>query len=438
MKTALIIMFSKLLYKIGKVMGKGSSMPGQIALKLDKNILGKVKLPKDIVVVTGSNGKTSTTEMICNILQKNGYDVGCNKEGSNQTEGVTTMILNCCNLKGEVKKDVLVIESDERYLRHTLKFFTPKYIVVTNLYRDQMTRNGHPELIYKIIKEGIDEKATLILNTDDPLSSLYGYKKDNVVYFGMNESKLSTKENTGVYNDGKYCPNCKSQMHYDYYNYAHIGGYHCYNCGHERKEPSYAVTNVDLKKGEIQINKKYNISMSLRSVYNAYNMLAAFAVTNLIGVHEDKIVSELTQYVMQNDRVQSFELNGHESMLLTSKHENSISYNQSLSYLVREKKDCTVVLIVDAVSRKYFTSETSWLWDIDFELLNDDCVKKIVLAGKYVHDLKSRFEYTDIDNDKIVAFEDLDDMMQEVKEKSIGNIYVVTCFSDRMKFMNRR
>ena len=266
MKTAFIIMVSKLLYKIGKLLGKGSSMPGQIALKLDKNILQKVKLPKDIVVVTGSNGKTSTTEMICNILEKNGYEVGCNKEGSNQTEGVTTMILNCCNLKGKVKKDVLVIESDERYLRHTLKFFTPKYIVVTNLYRDQMTRNGHPELIYKIIKEGIDEKVTLILNTDDPLSSLYGYKKDNVVYFGMNETNLSTKENNSVYNDGKYCPNCKSIMQYDYYNYAHIGGYYCENCGHARKEPSYAVTNVDLQTGEITVNDKYNISMSLRSI----------------------------------------------------------------------------------------------------------------------------------------------------------------------------
>ena len=438
MKTAFIIMVSKLLYKIGKLLGKGSSMPGQIALKLDKNILRKVKLPEEIVVVTGSNGKTSTTEMICNILQNSGYNVGCNKEGSNQTEGVTTMILNCCNLKGEVKKDVLVIESDERYLRHTLKFFTPKYIVVTNLYRDQMTRNGHPELIYKIIKEGIDEKSTLILNTDDPLSSLYGYKKDKVVYFGMNENNLSTKENTSVYNDGKYCPNCKTLMRYDYYNFAHIGGYHCDNCGHARKNPTYAVTNVDLQTGEITINDKYKISMSLRSVYNAYNMLAAYAVSNLIGVDEEKIVSELTEYVMQNDRIQSFEVGKHEAMLLTSKHENSISYNQSLTYLVKENKECTVVLIVDAVSRKYFTSETSWLWDIDFELLKADCVKRVVLAGKYVHDLKSRFVYTNIDSEKIVSYINLDDMMRDVKTNSIGKIYVVTCFSDRMKFMDRR
>ena len=179
---SIVILISKLLYIIGKMIGKGSSMPGKIALKLDKNILKKISLPSDIIMVTGSNGKTSTVEMICSTLEANGYNVGCNKEGSNQTEGVTTMILNASNLKGEVKKDVLVIESDERYLRHTLKHFRPKYLVVTNLYRDQMTRNGHPELIYNIIKEAITDDIHLILNADDPLSSLYGFKRENVTY----------------------------------------------------------------------------------------------------------------------------------------------------------------------------------------------------------------------------------------------------------------
>ena len=121
----------------------------------------KIKLPEDIIIVTGSNGKTSTTELICSVLEKNGYNVGCNKEGSNQTEGVATMILNACTMNGVVKKDVLVIESDERYTRHTLKHFNAKYMVVTNLYRDQMTRNGHPELIYEIVKEAIDKDIHL-------------------------------------------------------------------------------------------------------------------------------------------------------------------------------------------------------------------------------------------------------------------------------------
>ncbi len=437
MNKSLIIILNKLMYKIGKILKKGSSKPGQVALKLDKEILSKVNLPEDIIVVTGSNGKTSTTELIYNILKDNGYSVGCNLEGSNQTEGVTTMILNNCNLKGEVEKDVLVIESDERYLRHTLKFFKPKYLIVTNLYRDQMTRNGHPELIYDIINEALSDGIHLILNTDDPLSSLYGYQKENVTYFGMNENTLSTKANTSAYDDGKYCPNCKNKMEYSYYNYAHIGGYKCENCGHERKNPEYAVTALDLETGEVKINDKYKLKIGLRSIYNAYNVLAAFAVTNLMGVKAENIINTLNEYIMKNDRVQSFEIGEHKGMLLTSKHENSISYNQSISYVVNEDKPSTIVFIVDAVSRKYFTSETSWLWDIDFEKINNECVKKVILGGKYVHDLVARFNYSDIDMNKVIVAKDLDQMMQEVKDKAIGDVYVITCFSDRMKFMNR-
>ncbi len=435
---SLIILLSKILYKIGKLIGKGSSMPGKIALKLDKNILKKIYLPDDIIVVTGSNGKTSTVEMICDILENNGYSVGCNKEGSNQTEGVTTMILNNCNLKGEVKKDVLVIESDERYLRRTLKYFRPKYLVVTNLYRDQMTRNGHPELIYDIIKEAVTDDIHLVLNADDPLSSLYGYKRDNVTYFGMDENEFSKKTNDSAYNDGAYCPNCKSKLRYDYYHYNHIGSFTCDKCGHKRHEPDYAVTSINLEKGEMEVNSKYKLKMNLRSIYNAYNLLAAFAATRLVGLKEELIVSSLNSFIAHNDRVQTFEINGRDAMLLTSKHENSISYNQSLLYVTRENKPCTVVIIVDAVSRKYYTSETSWLWDIDFELLKAACVEKVILAGKYVHDLVTRFEFAGIDMNKVCAKENLDEMMTEVKENSTGKIYVITCFSDRMKFLDRR
>lgn len=236
---------------------------------------------------------------------------------------------------------------------------------------------------------------------------------------------------------GKYCPNCKKVMQYTYHNFAHIGGYKCENCGHERKNPDYAVTAIDLKTGEIKINDKYKLKMGLRSIYSAYNVLAAFAVTNLMGIKPENIINTLNDYIMKNDRVQTFEVGEHKGMLLTSKHENSISYNQSISYVVNEDKPCTVVFIVDAVSRKYFTSETSWLWDIDFEKINAENVKKVILAGKYVHDLVARFTYSTIDMKKVFATQDLEQMMKEVKENTIGDIYVITCFSDRMKFMNR-
>ena len=347
------------------------------------------------------------------------------------------MILNNSSLFGKVKKDALVIESDERYLRHTLKFFKPNYLVITNLYRDQMTRNGNPEHIFEIIKEARLDDIHLILNADDPLSSLYGYGRNNVSYFGINNCEISTEEFSGVYNDGYYCPNCKHKMTYSYYNFAHIGGFKCSECGHERHNPDFAVTNANLIDGNVRINDKYDLKISLRSFYFVYNVLATYAVCKLSGIEDEKIISSLNEYVMKNDRVQSFKIGEHEGMLLTSKHENSIAYNQSIDYVVKENKPCTVVVIVDQISRKYFTSETSWIWDINFEKLNSDCVKKVILSGKYVHDLNSRFNYSKCDNSKIYSFENLDEMMSFVKESAIGDIYLITCFTDRYKFINR-
>ena len=136
MKKVLAIIVCKIVRVIGKLVGKGSSLPGKIALKIDPNILSEVKLPKYVIAVTGSNGKTSTVEMIKAVLDKSGLSVAYNGEGSNQIEGVTTFILDNADLKGNVKKDVVLLESDERYARHTFKHFVPTYYVITNLYRD--------------------------------------------------------------------------------------------------------------------------------------------------------------------------------------------------------------------------------------------------------------------------------------------------------------
>ncbi len=227
MKTSIIILLCKLLRVIGKLVGKGSSLPGRIALKLDPNILKKIKLPDEIVAVTGSNGKTSTVEMIAHVLKSNGKKIAYNKEGSNQIEGVTTFLLNDCTLGGRVKSDIILMESDERFARHTFKHFTPTHYVITNLYRDQMTRNGHPEWVYDIVGESIHEGTHLVLNADDPLVSCFGLGKEAVTWFGVDRLPFSTDRNTSLYHDGRYCPNCKSRMEYDYYHYNHIGSYHC-------------------------------------------------------------------------------------------------------------------------------------------------------------------------------------------------------------------
>ena len=227
-------------------------------------------------------------------------------------------------------------------------------------------------------------------------------------------------------------------MKYSYYHFNHIGSYECPKCGHKRHNPEFKVSNIDFKTGVITVNDKYTIKMNLNSIYNAYNLLFTFAVCSLMGINEEEVRNYLDNYIIKNDRVQSFKINSNDVMLLTSKHENSISYNQSLTFIKNQNKECAVVILVDAISRKYFTSETSWLWDIDFELLNSKNVKKVIVAGTYKNDVLIRLKYASISEEKIYVSSDLDDMMDNVKNNDYKNVYVVTCFSDRMKFLDRR
>ena len=437
MRVIFTILVCKLLRFAGKLLGKGSSLPGQVALKLCPDILSRISLPDYIIAVTGSNGKTSTVEMIAHILTGSGKKVAWNKEGSNQIEGVTTLVLDSATLSGKVKADILLIESDERFAKYTFKYIKPTHYVITNLYRDQLTRNGHPEWVYNAIEDSIHDGTQLILNADDPLVSRFGWGKKNVVWFGADKLSTDTETLESVYNDGAYCPVCKAKMEYSTHHYNHIGHYRCTKCGYRRMDTQYTITSVDLDKGVMEIDGKYKISLALKSLYNIYNILSAYTVASIVGIDGEKIAADMNNYVLKNGRVITFKLGSREGTMLTSKHENSISYDQSLRVASAYKQGCDVMIIVDAVSRKYFTSDVSWLWDIDFEMLGSPNIHQIVLAGKYVNDLAVRFSYTDIPQEKIKLFESIDKAVDHLDSGRKEYIYVITCFSDKGKFLGK-
>lgn len=436
MKKFLAILLCKLAHAVGKPLGKGSSLPGKLALRLCPDILSRLKLPEYIVAVTGSNGKTSTVELLAHILTQNGKKVAYNKEGSNQIEGVTTFLLCAATLGGTVKRDVVLLESDERFARHTFKYLTPTHYVILNLYRDQLTRNGHPQWMYDIVKESVKPGVHLILNADDPMVARYGLHHDAAVtWFGVDHQPGDFDTNHGAYRDGTYCPECLSSMKYDFYHFNHIGSYRCEHCGLHRHDPDYAATTLNLPGQTMTVNGQA-LYLALPSYYHAYNTLAAFALCRELGLDAGNIAAAIDGYALQSGRVVEFTLGGHKGTLLTSKHENSISYDQSIRAAVQSGDDCTVLVIVDAVSRKYFTSETSWLWDIEFERLATPCVKKIVLAGRYCHDLATRFAYAGVDPSKVTVTDDIAAAADRLKTAAEGHIYAITCFSDKDKILS--
>ena len=433
MRKFLAIVACKILRFVGKLVGKGSSLPGKYALKICPDILRRVELPKHIIAVTGSNGKTSTVEMIAAILRADGKTVVYNEEGSNQIEGVTTLVLSHATLGGKVNADVLLIESDERYAAHSFKFFHPTEFVISNLYRDQLTRNGHPEWVYAAILPAIHPDTKLILNADDPLSSCFAKGQQDVKWFGLDRCSISVDAPTGMYHAGAYCPLCHAPMEYDYVHYNHIGAYRCTGCGHAKSVTDYTATAVDLVNGTLTIDGSVSVQLAFRSIYNVYNILAAYSACRECGVAPETIAKVITGYVLKNGRMQTFRLGGHAGTLLTSKHENSVAYDTNLRYVASTQADCSVLVIVDAVSRKYFTSETSWLWDIDFDHLAKTHVKKVILSGRYCNDLAERFSFTGLENWQVEP--DIAAAAAELKAEGTEDVYVVTCFSDRDKLL---
>ena len=439
MRKFLAIVVCKLGRFVGKLVGKGSSLPGKYALKICPDILRRVQLPPHIIAVTGSNGKTSTVEMIAAILRADGKHVVYNEEGSNQIEGVTTLVLTHATFGGKVKADVLLLESDERYARYSFRSFHPTEFVITNLYRDQLTRNGHPESVYEAILPAIHPDTELILNADDPLSSCFAQGHGKTVWFGMDRAPFSTDAPTGVYHDGAYCPLCHAPMTYDYVHYNQIGAYRCTGCGHRKPKTDFTITSADLEAGVLTIDGEFPVELAFRSIYNAYNILAAYAACRRLGVPGAEIVRVLSSYTLKNGRMQRFTLGEHPGMLLTSKHENSIAYDTNLRYIASQKEACDVLVIVDAVSRKYFTSETSWLWDIDFDQLNTPGVRRVILSGQYCHDLAERFSFTGIDPAKITVLPAIPQAAAALESGDARGgepLYVVTCFSDRDKLLD--
>ena len=434
MRKFLAILVCKLGRAVGKLVGKGSSMPGKFALKICPDILRRVQLPSHIIAVTGSNGKTSTVEMIAAILRAGGKTVVYNEEGSNQIEGVTTLVLTHASLTGRVRADVLLIESDERYAAQSFRYFHPTEFVITNLYRDQLTRNGHPEWVYDAILPAIHPDTELLLNADDPLSSCFARGRDRVKWFGLDRCPSDTASPTGVYHDGACCPVCHAPMEYDYVHYNHIGAFRCTKCGHHKPATDYTATALDLGRGTLTIDSSITIQLAFRSIYNVYNILAAYAACRECGVEGGAIADTLSSYILKNGRMQTFRLGQHHGTLLTSKHENSIAYDTNLRYIASTNQDCTVLIIVDAVSRKYFTSETSWLWDIDFDQLNVSHVKRVIISGLYRNDLAERFTFTGVQNWEVIP--GIPDAAAAIKAQGSEDLYVVTCFSDRDKLLN--
>lgn len=376
----------KIIYFIGSRLGKATNLPGDFALRLCPDMLGRFTFKGKVIAVTGSNGKTTTANMLAFVLAEQGHTVANNAKGSNLTGGVATTLLASAHFSGAIDEDFVVLEVDERFSRIIFKFFSPDYLLCTNLFRDQLTRNGNIDVIIEKLHEAIKPTVKLILNADDPISGSLAPQNERV-YYGMERTAQSSADCPNLTHDAKVCPKCFGRMRYDFFHYNHIGQFTCLSCGYKTPDAKYFATQVSFETGNFKINDVLTYA-DYRPPFNILNMTAAVAACCELGIPLQNACASISRFKVMKQRFDEFNIGERKAVMILSKNQNPVSFDQSISYVLELEGEKTVVVYVNNINHTG-QRDTTWLYDISFERLCGK-VNAVVCTGPRAYDLAVR------------------------------------------------
>lgn len=425
MKTTIAILICKFITFVEKIFGFDASVfPGSIAKKIDKNILKKIKYPKYVIAVTGSSGKGSTVNALAHILKTNNKKIIYNASGSNINNGVITLILNNSKIfSHKLNTDILLLEMDERYISKSLDKGIITHMLITNVTRDQPARNYHEEVIFNKIMEAVSDDIHMFINVDDPLLNRIKYiHKGKITTYGVDKTKYDLNKTPNYPIDFAYCPKCNSKLIYKAYHYGNQGLYKCPNCDFERGKPDYEAKDINLEKGIIKVNNK-TYKLDKQVFFAIYYTLGAIAISKEINITDKELDYALNKKTIKPHRKEIYKLDNRTFETVESKNENNLSYVQSINYITSKKGTKTLIMGFDDISRRYNYNDLSWLWDVNYEDLNDDSIDKIYCIGIYRYDVALRLKYAGIKDEKIIIIDKLNKLIENVKQNSKGNIY---------------
>lgn len=403
--------------------------PGFLAYRLCPNFLEKLNKPDIVIGVTGTNGKTTTTNLLASALKKCDYKVIYNDWGANTLGGYARCLIEGVNIFNKKKDCIALLEMDEVTCDETIPLINLKYLIVTNLFRDSMQRNANPDYVYNKLQKGLNKDITLILNSDDPFSSMLGEKnKNKCVYFGIDKLDTDKKVSNNLINDFFVCPKCSSNLKYDYIRYHQIGQVHCPNCSFESKKADF-LGNLDYKNNIINVtnkNNNYKFKMINDSIFNCYNEMALITTLFTLNIDEYKIKSIIEKLELPKIRYMSNYANGVEVINFVSKGLNAVATSRVLDYLTSLNDNIEIVLLLDDQFDNKNNSETmTWIYDTDFELLNKPNIKKIIVGGVRNRDYKLRLLLAGIDKEKIFTCDKEEDIVDLVTTDSIDKIFIL-------------
>ena len=396
MRFFLALVIGKILTLISVFSGRGTNIVGVAAIKICPDFLSRIKLNAVFIAVSGTNGKTTTANLMTHTLKNAGHKVVSNDKGSNMASGVATALIKSCSAKGRINAGYVVMEVDERSIQYIFPQMSPDIMLVTNLFRDSIYRNGHSQFIFSKMQMALNPKIKMFLNANDPISNALGF--DNKIFFGVEKTGISTQTSRNLTNDLLICPDCFRTLGYKFYHYHHIGEYGC-ECGFGMPKADYAATDVDLEKSVFKIDGM-ELKIPNKNLFNVFNYAGAAAVLRYIGLDKNMIKEGFSSFNKLQGR---FEQSG-KTTLMVCKNQNPVSASQGLSFINRDgSKKAVYLMITDPRGADVESEDISWLYDVDFWLLKDDSVEKIILTGARTADLGLVLTLQGIEKEKIIT-----------------------------------
>jgi UDP-N-acetylmuramyl tripeptide synthase len=432
-KSILSILLSKITAFLAKhIIKGGSNFPGKIALKIDSSILKTVSKGYKVILVTGTNGKTTTTSMIYNILKENKFNVITNNTGANLYPGIVAcFVLNYSFFKKQ-ENPYAIIEVDEANVKFITEHLTPEIITVTNLFRDQLDRYGEVYTTLVKILEGVVKvpESKLVLNGDESLLGKLDLKNP-VMYYGFN---TPIKENTtlDLNADAKFCKFCKSPYSYNLVTYNHLGDFYCPECDYKRAELKYAVNKIfDLtpENSSVLINDT-EVFISQSGAYNIYNALCAFAIAKELGIEDSVIKNSLQNQSSSFGRQEQITIDDKDIQIILVK--NPAGYNQALDTLALNTNEFSAVFMLN--DNYADGRDVSWIWDVDFEKISTLKIEDVFVSGIRMYDMAVRLKIAGLHVDKFILEENYEKLTENIKGSASKKIYILATYTAMINY----
>lgn len=388
---------------------QGTNFPGKLALRLCPDFLKHIKKPRRIIAVTGTNGKTTVSNLLCDILEKNGEKVLSNRYGSNINSGIATALIAGCDIFGRQKYRVAVLEVDERSTPRIFPWVKPETVVITNLFRDSIMRNAHPAYIADILSKEIPDTAKIIVNADDLIACSVA-PENHHVYYGISPMESDVTECVNLINDMRICPQCHTELRYEYRRYHHIGKAVCDSCGFCSPAYDYSAEDVDFHNMTMRFRdseKTVEYPLLSDSLFNVYNMVTVITVLREMGYSHEKISAAMRKSAIVASRHNEEQVGDVTLVMQMAKEKNALACSRAFDYVSGRSGEKELMLMMNCLGdAKHWSENVSWLYDCDFEFLNKPDIRCIVATGPRAMDYRLRLLLAGVPEEKIICVKD--------------------------------